>query len=83
MAKVGQDVWKEFQEVNTLYEKGCLKDQNISGTEVLQGVLSMKQSHMKPLCALSDGQKLSLLRKVRHEHFSMLISYKSPDYPDR
>ena len=60
MARVGKDVWKEFQEVNSLCEKGSLKDQ-----KVMRGVVSLKQWHMKPLCSLSDEQRLYLLRKVK------------------
>ena len=65
MARVGKDVWKEFQEVNSLFEMGKLKDQKISGGEVVRGVVSLKQSHMKPLCSLKDEQKISLLIKVK------------------
>jgi len=65
MARVGKDVWKEFQEVNSLCDKGSLKDQNVSAGEVMQGVFSLKQWHMKPLCSLSDEQGLYLLRKVK------------------
>ena len=64
MARVGRDAWKEFQEVNSLYEKGSLKDQKVSAGEVMQGVVSLKQWHMKPLCSLHDEQRLYLLRKV-------------------
>ena len=65
MARVGKDVWKEFQEVNSLCEKGSLKDQKVSSGEVMRGVVSLKQWHMKPLCSLSDEQRLYLLRKVK------------------
>ena len=65
MARVGKDVWKEFQEVNSLCEKGSLKDQKVSAEEVMLGVVSLKQWHMKPLCSLSDEQRLYLLRKVK------------------
>ena len=64
VARVGRDVWKEFQEVNSLYEKGSLKDQKVSAGEVMQVVISLKQWHMKPLCSLRDEQRLYLLRKV-------------------
>ena len=60
MARVGKDVWKEFQEVNSLCEKGSLKDQKVSAGEVMRGVVSLK-----PLCSLSDEQRLYLLRKVK------------------
>ena len=52
MARVAKDVWKEFQEVNSLCEKGSLKDQKISAGEVTRGFVSLKQWHMKPLCSL-------------------------------
>ena len=65
MARVAKDVWEEFQEVNSLYEKGSLKDQKVSAGEVMRGFVSLKQWHMKPLCSLSDEQKLYLLRKVK------------------
>jgi len=65
MARFGKDVWKEFQEANVLNEMEKLKDQKISGGEVVRGVVSLKQSHKKPLCSLKDEQKLSLLIKVR------------------
>lgn len=65
MARVSKDVWKDFQEVNALYEKGKLKDQKVSVGEAVRGVVTLKQSHMKPLCSLSDEQRLSLLRKVK------------------
>ena len=64
MARVGRDVWKEFQGVNSLYEKGSLKDQKVSAGEVMRGVVSLKQWHMKPLYSLRDEQRLYLLRKV-------------------
>ena len=63
MARVGKDVWKEFQEVNSLCEKGSLKDQKVSAGEVMRGVVSLKQWHMKPLCSLSDEQRLYLFKK--------------------
>lgn len=65
MARGAKDVWKEFQEVNSLCEKGSLKDQKVSAGEVMRGFVSLKQWHMKPLCNLSDEQKLFLLRKVK------------------
>ena len=65
MARVAKDVWEEFQEVNSLYEKGSLKDQKVSAGEVMRGFVNLKQWHMKPLCSLSDEQKLYLLRKVK------------------
>ena len=65
MARVDKDVWKEFQEVNTLYEKGGLKDQKVNSGDVMRGIVNLKQWHMKPLSNLSDEQKLSLLRKVK------------------
>lgn len=64
MARVGKEVWKELQEVNSLYEKGKLKDQKVSTAQAMHGVVCLKQSHMKPLCSLNDEQKLALLRKV-------------------
>jgi len=66
MAKVGKDVWKEFQEVNTLYEKGGLKDQKVNSGDVMRGVVNLKQWHMKPLSNLSDEQRLLLLRQVKY-----------------
>ena len=66
MAKVGKDVWKEFQEVNTLYEKGGLKDQKVHSGDVMRGVVNLKQWHMKPLSNLSDEQRLLLLRQVKY-----------------
>ena len=65
MARVGKDVWKEFQEVNNLYEKGGLKDQKVSSADVIRGVVNLKQWHMKPLSSLNDEQRLALLRKVK------------------
>jgi len=65
MARVAKDVWEEFQEVNSLYEKGSLKDQKVSAGEVMWGFVCLKQWHIKPLCSLSDKQKLYLLRKVK------------------
>lgn len=65
MATVGKAVWKEFQEVNSLYEKGSLKDQKVSAGEVMRGFVNLKQWHMKPLCSLNDDQRLYLLRKVK------------------
>ena len=66
MARVGKDVWKEFQEVNTLFEKGGLKDQKVYSGDVLREIVNLKQWHMKPLSNLSDGQKLTLLKKVKY-----------------
>ena len=66
MARVGKDVWKEFQEVNTLFEKGGLKDQKVYSGDVLRGIVNLKQWHMKSLSNLSDGQKLTLLKKVKY-----------------
>ncbi|XP_068677168.1 uncharacterized protein [Montipora foliosa] len=71
MARVGKDVWREFQEVNSLCEKGSLKDQKVSAGEVMRGVVSLKQWHMKPLCSLSDEQRLYLLRKVKEKEISL------------
>lgn len=71
MARVGKDVWKEFQEVNSLCEKGSLKDQKVSAGEVMRGVVSLTQWHMKPLCSLSDEQRLYLLRKVKEKEISL------------
>ena len=65
MARVGKDVWTEFEEINTLYEKGGLKDQKVNSVDVMRGIVNMKQWHMKPLSNLSDEQRLSLLRKVK------------------
>ena len=64
MAKSSKNVWKEFQEVNSMCEKGGLKDQKVSAGEVMRGIVSLKQWHMKPICSLNDDQRLSLLRKV-------------------
>lgn len=71
MARVGKDVWKEFQEVNTLFEKGGLKGQKANSVDVLRGSINLKQWHMKPLSNLSDGQKLTLLRKVKEKKLSL------------
>ena len=65
MPRVRKDVWKDFQEVNALYEKGNLKDQKLSVGEAVRGIVTLRQSHMKPLCSLTDEQILSLLRKVK------------------
>ena len=65
MARVSKNVWKEFQEVNSLYEKGRLKEQTVSAGEVVRGAVNLKQWHMKPLCSLSDEQRLYLLGKVK------------------
>jgi len=57
---------QEFQEVDSLYEKGSLKDKKVRAGEVLRGFVSLKQWYIKPLCSLSDEQfKLCLLRKVK------------------
>ena len=65
MAKVSKAVWKEFQEVNSLFEMGRLKEQKVSSGEIVRGAVSLKQWHMKPLCSLTDEQRLPLLLKVR------------------
>ena len=36
MAKVNKAVWKEFQEVNSLFEMGRLKEQEVSYGEIVQ-----------------------------------------------
>lgn len=71
MARVGKDVWKEFQEVNTLFEKGGLKDQKVYSGDVLRGIVNLKQWHMKPLSNLTDGQKFALLKKVKEKKLSL------------
>ena len=63
MARVAKDVWKEFQEVNSLCEKGSQKDQKVSAGEVMWGFVSLKHWYMKPLCSLRDEQKLYLLKR--------------------
>ena len=69
MARVEKEVWKEFQEVNNLYEKGGLKDQKVSSGDVIRGIVNLKQWHMMPLSSLRDEQRLSLLRKVMYCKF--------------
>lgn len=71
MARVSKDVWKEFQEVNSMCEKGRLKDQKVSAADVIRGVVSLKQWHMKPICSLSDEERLVLLRKVKEREISL------------
>ena len=44
MARVAKDVWEEFQEVNSLYETGSLKDQKVSAGEVLRGFVSLPKT---------------------------------------
>ena len=41
MARVGKDVWTEFEEINTLYEKGGLKDQNVNSGDVMRGIVNL------------------------------------------
>ena len=66
MAKVNKAVWREFQDsVNSLFEMRWLKEQKVSSGEIVRGTVSLKQWHMKPLCSLSDEQRLPLLLKVR------------------
>ena len=65
MAKANKAVWREFQEVNSLFEMGRMKEQKDSSGEIVRGTVSLKQWHMKPLCSLSDEQRLPLLLKVR------------------
>ena len=65
MAKANKAVWKEFQEVNSLFEMGRMKEQKVSSGEIVRGTVSLKQWQMKPLCSLSDEQRLLLLLKVR------------------
>ena len=65
MAKANKAVWREFQEVNSLFEMGRMKEQKVSSGEIVRGTVSLKQWHMKPLCSLSDEQRLPLLLKVR------------------
>ena len=64
MAKANKAVWREFQEVNSLFEMGRVKEQKVSSGEIVRGTVSLKQWHMKPLCSLSDEQRLPLLLKV-------------------
>ena len=64
MAKANKAVWREFQEVNSLFEMGRMKEQKVSSGEIVRGTVSLKQWHMKPLCSLSDEQRLPLLLKV-------------------
>lgn len=66
-ATVEKEVWKAFQEVNTLYEQGGLKE--VSSGDAIRGIVNLKQWNMKPLSSLSDEQRLSLLRKVMYCKF--------------
>ena len=65
MAKVNKGVWKEFQEVNSSCEMGRLKEQKVSSGEIVHSTVTLKQWHIKPLCSLTDEQRLPLLLKVR------------------
>ena len=65
MAKANKAVWKEFQEVNSLFEMGRLKEQKVSSGEIVHGTVSLKQWPLKPLYSLTDEQRLALLLKVR------------------
>ena len=46
MAKVNKAVWKKFQEVNSLFEMGRLKEQKVSSGEIVHSTVSLKQWHM-------------------------------------
>ena len=63
--KVNKAVWREVQEVNSLFEIGRLKEQKVRSGEIVRVTVSLKQWHMKPLCSLSHEQRLPLLLKVR------------------
>ena len=65
MAKLNKAVWMELQEVNSFFEMGRLKEQKVSSGEIMPGTVSLKQWHMKPLCSLTDEQRLLFLLKVR------------------
>lgn len=74
MARLGKDVWKLF------YEMGKLKEQKVSYGDIFRGTLSLKQWHMKPLCSLTDDNRLWLLVKVRctvHSLITVGLSYYS------
>ena len=66
-ATVEKEVWKAFQQVNTLYEQGGLKE--VSRGDAIRGIVNLKQWNMKPLSSLTDEQRLSLLRKVMYCKF--------------
>lgn len=54
MARVGKDVWTEFEEINPLYEKGGLNDQKANSGDVMRGIVDLKQWYLKSLSNLSD-----------------------------
>jgi len=48
---------------------GWLKEQKVSSGEIVRG--TVKQWHMKPLCGLSDEQRLPLLLKLKEQKISL------------
>ena len=54
---------------------GRLKEQKVSSGEIVRGTVSLKQWHMKPLCSLSDEQRLLLLLKVRCLRMKVTSNY--------
>jgi len=50
---------------------GWLKEQKVSSGEIVRGTVSLKQWHMKPLCSLSDKQRLPLLLKLKEQKISL------------
>lgn len=48
-----------------------LKEQKVSSGEIVRGTVSLKQWHMKPLCSLSDEQRLPLLLKLKEQKISL------------
>jgi len=50
---------------------GRLKEQKVSSGEIVRGTVSLKQWHMKPLCSLSDEQRLLLLLKLKEQKISL------------
>jgi len=50
---------------------GRLKEQKVSSGEIVRGTVSLKQWHMKPLCSLSDEQRLPLLLKLKEQKISL------------
>jgi len=43
----------------------------VSSGEIVRGTVSLKQWHMKPLCSLSDEQRLPLLLKLKEQKISL------------
>lgn len=74
MAQLSGEGWRQFHNLNNLYERAELKGQKAKATDIVnKGKPVLKQWQLKPLCSLSPQDQTLLLEKVN----AYLLYYRS------